>query len=121
MTIRQKFFPDKEFLCKCGCGAGIEKMSPEFLEKLVQARVIAGIPFIPSSYYRCPKHNKAVGSKSNNHTRGEAGDIRCTDSRSRFIIISALLDVGFTRIGIHPQFIHCDVNPTQAPKVVWFY
>ena len=118
---RKKYFPDKEFLCKCGCGAGIEKMSPVFLEKLVKAREIAGIPFIAVSYYRCPKHNAAVGSISNNHTRGEAGDIKCVNSTDRYKIITALLQAGFTRIGVHKTFIHCDVNPTQVPKVIWLY
>ena len=118
---RKKYFPDKEFLCKCGCGGGIEKMSEEFLQKLIKAREIANIPFPPVSYYRCPKHNAAVGSTSNNHPRGEAGDIGCTNSINRYKLITALLQAGFNRIGVHRSFIHCDVNKTQVPNVIWFY
>ena len=50
-----------EFRCKCGCGAGMEKMDADLLHLLDEARDLAGISFTLSSAYRCPKHNKAVG------------------------------------------------------------
>ena len=42
---------------------------------LEPARVHFGIPFTPSSGYRCPKLNRAVKSKpTSQHVRGEAAD-----------------------------------------------
>ena len=44
------------------------------------------------------------------------------DSRSRFIIISALLSAGFNRIGIASTFIHCDTAEKGKTKnVIWTY
>jgi uncharacterized protein YcbK (DUF882 family) len=94
-------------------------MESEFLEKLDAAREIAGIPFVISSGYRCPKHNKEVGSTATNHPLGVASDIRCTDGASRFKIIAALIQAGFTRIGVAKTFIHCDTN--TLPSSIWFY
>jgi uncharacterized protein YcbK (DUF882 family) len=112
-----KNFKPEEFMCSCGCGGN--KMESEFLEKLDAAREIAGIPFVISSGYRCPKHNKEVGSTATNHPLGVASDIRCTDGASRFKIIAALIQAGFTRIGVAKTFIHCDTN--TLPSSIWFY
>jgi uncharacterized protein YcbK (DUF882 family) len=109
-------FDIREFDCKC-CGEN--KMEPEFLKKLDEARDIAGIPFVISSGYRCLKHNKEVGSTSTNHTLGVASDIRCTNGPARFKIIKALIEVGFSRIGVAKTFIHCDAN--MLPSSIWFY
>ena len=56
-----RHFSPVEFRCKCGCGAGMEKMDADLLQMLDEARDLAGIPFPLSSAYRCPKHNRAVG------------------------------------------------------------
>ena len=99
------FFP-VEFRCKCGCGAGMEKMDADLLQMLDEARDLAGIPFPLSSAYRCPKRNKAVGGVSTSaHTRGYAVDIRYVDSHSRFAILQALLEVGFRRIELAPMWL----------------
>ena len=93
-TLRH--FSPVEFRCKCGCGAGMEKMDADLLHLLDEARDLAGAPFSLTSAYRCPKHNKAVGGvPTSAHTRGYAVDIRCVDSHSRFVILQALLEVGF--------------------------
>lgn len=97
-------------------------MHPSTLEKLDFARTIANIPFIITSGYRCEAHNEAVGGKSNSaHTRGRAADIKATDSRSRFLIVEALLAAGFTRIGVAKTFIHADDDPTLPQEVMWDY
>lgn len=111
-----KNFNIHEFDCQC-CGGN--QMKPDFLEKLDTARDIAGIPFKISSGYRCPKHNKEIGSTATNHPLGVASDIRCTDGLSRFKIIAALIQAGFTRIGVAKTFIHCDTN--TLPSSIWFY
>ena len=40
-----RHFSPLEFRCKCGCGAGMEKMDADLLQMLDEARDLAGIPF----------------------------------------------------------------------------
>ena len=94
-------------------------MNKDFLERLDWARDLAGVPFAITSGYRCPDHNRKVGSTSTNHIRGMAADIACTAGPVRLKIIEALLNTGFRRIGMHPEFIHADVN--EGPESIWFY
>ena len=100
----------------------LDKMDKTFLLRLDEARERAGIPFIINSAYRTPEHNAKIGGKPNSsHLKGLAVDISVTNSRQRFIILNALIDVGFTRIGIADTFIHIDLDKEKSEKVVWTY
>ena len=112
-------FQDSEFDCKhCGLNA----MQESFLVRLDKAREIAGIPFVINSGFRCLVHNRNIGSSdTSSHPKGRAADIRCRTSRSRFRVFKGLMDAGFTRIGIRPNFIHVDSDPDKSPEVVWIY
>jgi hypothetical protein len=115
-----KYFKFSEFTCKCGCGRA--EMMPSALEKLEDAREKAGIPFKITSGYRCDAHNASVGGKSEGaHTSGYAIDIEASVSPSRLLIVKALLDAGFTRIGVAKTFIHADDDPSKPQKVMWVY
>lgn len=115
----KNYFSISEQVCKC-CGKG--KLDSEFLERLNLARQIAGIPFIVTSAYRCEKHNKNInGSPTSSHLLGLAVDIKAEDSRSRFIIVNALLSVGFTRLGISKNFVHVDLDSSKTQNVIWTY
>ena len=97
-------------------------MDETLIDMLINARHKAGIPFIINSGYRTEKHNKKVGGvKSSSHLKGLAVDIKCVDSRSRYLIINALQDAGFNRIGIAKTFIHCDIDINKPKNVYWFY
>ena len=109
-------FKLEEFDCPCCKG---NAMRPKFLEMIDEARRLARIPFQINSGYRCEKHNKEVGSTSDNHPSGQAADIKCTDGLSRFKIVEALIKAGFTRIGVAKTFIHADC--TDKPTSIWFY
>jgi hypothetical protein len=37
------------------------------------------------------------------------------------IIVKALLEVGFKRIGIDDTFIHVDCDPTKDQNLIWVY
>lgn len=106
---------------------GFSSMQPSTLKKLSEARenpivVDNGVTFVLLSAVRCLPHNKAVGgAKLSTHLTGNALDIAASDSRTRFYILKALMDAKFTRIGLHPQFIHADDAPYSAQEVVWFY
>ena len=123
-----RYFRPEEFDCKCkkckdnGEGRGIDMMDDYFLQMLDDARHKAGIPFVITSGYRCPSHNRAVGGVANSaHTKGLAADIACSDERSRGYIIGALYEASFNRIGIHPDFIHVDDDDSKSADVVWLY
>lgn len=122
-TQKLPFFEDHEFNCPCGkCGLGRAQMQPDLLSRLVYARKTANIPFVITSAIRCEEHNKAVGGvDSSAHTDGYAVDLAITDSSKRFLILSALSEAGFHRIGIAKTFIHVDCDPRKVPGVVWVY
>ena len=122
-----KYFTLDEFDSPDLPNSGIN-MDSDFLQKLEAAREIAGIPFKINSAYRTTEHHQAIYKKlgkeptNSAHLIGKAADIHCTDSRSRFIIISALLSAGFNRIGIASTFIHCDTAEKGKTKnVIWTY
>ena len=96
-------------------------MSKEFLFVLDEAREFAGIPFIINSAYRSPEHPLSIKNPSSSHIKGLAVDIKATDSKTRFKIVKALIEVGFTRIGIADTFIHVDLDLDKTQNVIWTY
>jgi len=116
-----RHFQTQEFLCRCGCGQGLEHMDRELLDKLEEARQRAGIPFVLTSAFRCEAHNRAVGGVDDSaHTKGMAVDIRCRDSRSRFVMLRALMGAGFHRIELAPTWLHVDVDTDKTPDVAFY-
>ena len=97
-------------------------MDADFLEMLDEARHIAGVPFSINSGWRTESRNRAVnGSPASSLLRGFAADIRATSSNRRYTIIAALIQVGFTRIGVADSFVHVDNDPDKAQNVMWLY
>ena len=89
---------------------------------LDKARGISGIAFNITSGTRCEDCNLKAGGKTDSaHLTGYAADIKCEDSRSRALIIGGLVEAGFSRIGIHPKFIHADNCPNKVEAVFWLY
>lgn len=102
-------------------GSGLN-MDNDFLQMLDIAREIADIPFKINSGYRTKEHNKKVGGKSDSsHLLGKAVDISYSNSRDRWIIITALQEAGFNRLGIAKTFVHTDSDQTKSPDVIWTY
>lgn len=96
-------------------------MNKDFLFVLDEAREFAGIPFIINSAYRSPEHPLSIKNPSSSHIKGLAVDIKATDSKTRFKIVKALIEVGFTRIGIADTFIHVDLDLDKTQNVIWTY
>ncbi len=98
----------------------------EFMVKLQMARDHYGKPMIISSAGRHPDHNLAVGGVFDSaHLIDADGffravDIVCTTSAERFGIVTALLEVGFTRIGYYQKHLHVDDDPTKPQNVMWW-
>lgn len=119
--MEYKYFKTDEFDSPDLPGSG-QLMQEEFLMKLDKAREIAGISFKINSGIRTVSHNAKVGGKSKSaHLTGYAADIAVNGSRSRFIILEALISAGFNRIGIANSFIHVDCHPDLDEDVVWMY
>lgn len=105
---------------KLGCS--IRNIDAISLSRLNRCRHIAGIPFVLTSAYRSPSHEVLKGRPANGpHTTGQAFDIACTSNAARFKIVDAALKVGFTRIGIGPNFIHLDDCTDKPSPRIWSY
>ena len=114
-----KYFKLSEFDDAPGTGKNMKK---DFLKKLDKARELSGCSYVISSGFRSEETNKRVGGVPNSsHLKGLAVDISCKDSRSRFIIINALIKAGFNRIGIAKTFIHADIDESKSNNVIWTY
>lgn len=113
---------DTKIQCRCGCGKGLDDMDQEFMHRLDAAREQAGVPFRITSGFRCGKHNNKVSSTGFNgpHTTGKAIDIRAHSPRNRYLVLKALIDQGFHRLGVARTFIHVDATDND-PEVIWNY
>lgn len=115
-----KHFEISEFDSPDVKGSG-KNMQKDFLEKIDLARSYANLPFKINSGFRTIARNQKVGGSANSsHLKGIACDIHCTDSKSRIIIVNALINSGFRRIGIANTFIHADTDK-QKPNALWLY
>lgn len=115
-----KHFKISEFDSPDVKGSGVF-MDEDFLEMLDEAREIANTPFKINSGYRTESHNKKVGGKAtSSHTKGLAADIHCVNDRLRWVIVDALISVGFSRIGISKSFIHVDLDHDKN-DAIWLY
>ena len=128
MTL--KYFKLSEFDSPDEVGSG-SNMNYTFLEKLDQARGLAGIPFKITSGFRTEAYQddltrrcyKTAKKGTSPHLKGLAADISVKDSRQRYIVINSLLLAGFTRIGIADTFIHVDLSTYEGHRqnVIWTY
>ena len=119
--ITSKYFSEGEFSC-CSPSCSLQDMEQTTMNRLDTAREISGIPFVLTSAYRSPKHDRSRGrSGSGAHTLGRAVDIKCNTSRNRFIVVNSLLKAGFKRIGVAKTFIHVDDSGIHDQEVIWLY
>ena len=113
-TIDEFDSPDKK-------GSG-KNMDATLLSMLDEARHIAKVPFQINSGVRTTKRNMQVGGKINSsHLKGLAVDIGVSDSVNRWKILSALMQVGFNRIGVGKTFLHVDIDCKKSGYVTWVY
>jgi hypothetical protein len=109
----------EEFKCPC-CGQVNAAAALQLAKRLEPVRLETG-PMIIDSGFRCPKHNAAVGGKTNSaHLIGLAADIQCTNDPHRFTLIKSLLEHGFLRLGVDENDIHADIAPRPGP-CIWTY
>ena len=112
------FFSEKE-LNNLTPSCSLKDMNTKFMDRLDLARRLAGIPFVLNCAYRSTSWDKVHGrSGLSYHCLGRAVDIRCNDSSNRFKMIYALLNAGFTSIGVYKRFIHVD-DRIQDNRKIW--
>jgi|TARA_R110002110_G_scaffold376791_2_gene587208 zinc D-Ala-D-Ala carboxypeptidase len=120
-----KYFTLQEFDSPDKPGSG-KNMDKDFLEMLDCAREEAQIPFKINSGFRTEAKNKEIYRLlrktpiKSSHLKGYAADIHCNNSQHRSIIVRALINVGFTRLGIAATFIHVD-NDQDKLDAIWLY
>jgi uncharacterized protein YcbK (DUF882 family) len=107
-----KYFSDDE----------VVGLNETLCQMLDNARGLAGIPFLITSGLRSEADNALLPEsvKESSHITGEAVDLRCADSLTRFLMLKALYSVGFNRIGLYSAHIHADVSKTLPQNVTWF-
>ena len=118
-----KYFKLSEFDSPDLPDSGIN-MSHDFMLMLVKAREIAKIPFTITSGYRTKEHNKKIGGVENSsHTTIPcvACDIYVDNGKNRYIILNALIQAGFRRIGIADNFVHIDIDSNKTSNLIWTY
>jgi len=116
-----KYFEYEEFDSPDIQGSG-QLMDPKLLEMIDEAREIYGKPIHVTSGYRTEAHNHKVGGvDSSSHLKGLAIDVACVRSNDRFKMLTALIEVGFNRIGIASTFIHVDIDKGKSQNVIWTY
>ena len=122
MAQLSKNFTSEEFACQCGCG--YDTPNPELIRMLQAARDLYGKPMIISSGCRCIKHNRTVGGATNSaHITGKAADILTPTGIDRYLIIKALTQAGFERLGINfkKKFIHVDIDYSKPSPTIFSY
>jgi hypothetical protein len=94
----------------------IAGLAPALVERLVEARKLAMVPFVITEGLA------AGGSHVANtaHARGLAVDLRAHDSATRFKIVKGLLDAGFARVGVYNAHLHADVDESLPAGVLWW-
>lgn len=124
-------FSRREVACKCDKCNHISNMMADFMDKLQKARDWLDMPMYVTSGCRCKHNNRIVGGKINSShlcsrtKKACACDVKLTPenrpmtSGERFLLVTALLEAGFRRIGIYDTFIHCDSDIEKPQKVMW--
>lgn len=113
-----KYFVNDEFArCKPSCE--LSDMSERLMQMLDDAREICNFPFYVNSAYRSQAYELTKGRKgTSSHCKGLAVDLCCGSSFVRGKMLSALIKVGFTRIGIYPTFLHVDIDDSKI-NAIW--
>lgn len=100
----------------------VEGLVPELVDRLDQARELAGFPFRITSGRRTPDQNTAAGGVGDSsHLAGLAVDLAApADPEPRERMLWALGRAGFRRVFTYTRHVHVDVDPAKAQDVCRF-
>jgi len=103
-----KYFTQKEFACKCGCG--FDEIDHELVQVLDAIREHFDVPCKVNSGCRCEAHNKFVGgAPRSQHLLGKAADIVFRDIPPA-LVAEAAIRLGATGTKVYDTFTHVDVR-----------
>lgn len=112
-----KDFKLREFSSKDGSKE--IKLDYRLVKKLQELRDWIGQPILITSGYRSPNHNTKVGgAKASQHLLGTAADIQIKGIDPKTVAKYAQ-ELGFTGIGIYPNFTHVDVREKESKWGDW--
>ena len=117
-------FDRSEFACKCGCG--LAAIDPMLVDLLQMSRDATGLPYHINAGCRCFVHNAMVGGKPEsahlpklvNSGVCKAADIACSDSHTRFIMLSDLIK-RFKRLEVGTTWLHVDLDQSLPQEVIF--
>lgn len=118
-----KHFLIEEFDSPDQPGSGARYMDREFLQMIDAAADLCKLQFVIVAGYRSAYEGKRHSEPSNSsHRIGRAAIIKCLHYNKRYQMITSLLEVGFTRIGISVdrKTIYVD-NDYQKPDSIFLY
>lgn len=119
--MKLKYFSDSEFQ-RCQPACSVSDCDETALVMLDTLRERCGFPLILNSAFRSPSYEKKKGrAGTSSHCKGLAFDIRCYDTKLRFVLVSNAISVGFTRIGIAKNFVHIDCDYKKSNPCIWLY
>lgn len=110
--------------CKCGCQGNNIDNSIIYAALEIEAQTKRKIKI--TSGFRCKKYNKKIlGAPNSAHcpdTEGKsyALDIHCNDSKRRYELLNAILNIKIGRIGIYENHIHIDTSPHHLMGIIWY-
>lgn len=100
----------------------IKNISSRLITVLLKIEESVGHVLPYTSGYRCPVCNKKCGGAVKSaHLTGEAVDISCFTSRSRYQLLYHCFLYGIDRIGVDNSIIHIDVSLINPQRVTWLY
>ena len=115
MNLLSPYFKREEFACKCGCG--FDTVDAVLLEALTAIRSHFNQPVVVTSGCRCEAHNTRVGgSKSSQHKKGRAADIK-VKSTSPALVADYAQELGLS-VGRYDTFTHVD-SRSGPPRMWW--
>lgn len=106
-----RFFKDSE----------VDGLDKELVAMLDMARAKAGVPFRITSGFRTAAQNAGLPEavQDSAHLTGNAVDLACSESHDRYLMLKALLEVGFKRIGVYKNHLHADNSTQLLQGVIW--
>jgi len=102
--------------------AEVQGLDDGLCQMLSIARGKSGVPYIITRGLSTQAQNDALPEsvKDSAHLTGNAVDLACNDSQSRYAILMGLISAGFTRIGIYSAHLHADNSKILPPNVIWY-
>jgi len=111
-----RYFKESEFLM--GSENVFDKMDKPFLQVLDNLRECVNEPLYINSSFRSEEYNKSVGgSKTSQHLKGNAVDLKCDNGALRLKIVENALGLGLS-VGVAKTFIHID---NRLRQIVFAY